>query len=176
MLEIIPESMKNDIERIIKKNRKHDKREETKKLIRKSQGFGDRVNPDFMKNVKAANAEEAILGMMLKLPEFAKRCARDDTPLKSEDFVSDFSKRVFDSIVKHIRTDEKFDIGLMNGEFSESEMSRIIKMQISREDLSNTDKVFREAVDALKAARAKEEASLDDILKAKRKSIGRQIE
>ena len=40
-----------------------------RKVVRRTAGFGDFVNRDYVKNVKAARAEEVILGLMLAFQE-----------------------------------------------------------------------------------------------------------
>ncbi|MBQ1984681.1 MAG: DNA primase, partial [Clostridia bacterium] len=68
-LEIPSESIRSDVERIFKKKKRDYKKQESQKVVRQSAGFGDRINPDYAKNVAAAKAEEAVLGMLLLYPE-----------------------------------------------------------------------------------------------------------
>jgi len=65
---IAPDAMKRDVERIISQRRKNAAKDETRKIMTSSEGYGDRVNPDFVKNPKAATAGNAIIGLLLMHP------------------------------------------------------------------------------------------------------------
>lgn len=164
-LRISADSLKRDVEKSISSRRRKENTEKKQQLLRASEGYGDRVNPDKIKNIRAASAEEVILGIMLKYPEFAVRIKNGDFKLCEEDFFSDFSKRVFKSIIE---LGSDFEIGMLNNEYTETQVGRIIKMQIAREGLSNTDKVFEESIDTLKKSKNAEEMSIEDIIKSKR--------
>lgn len=60
-----------------------------------SLGVGDRVNRDYAKNVKAAHAEETVLGLMLLFPEYTEQVRSGKTELTEDDFVTEFNRRVF---------------------------------------------------------------------------------
>ncbi len=164
-LSISADSLKHDVENKTSRRRRAVQREEKQKLIRSAEGYGDRVNPDRIKNLKAAAAEEVILGILVRYPEYAVRIAKGSFDIKSEDFVSEFSRRVFDAV---IAAGEDFEIGMLNSGFSEAEMARIIKMQVAREGLSNTDEVFSDSIKTLKDSSKKAEMSIEDIIAAKR--------
>ena len=142
-------------------------KEEKQKLIHASEGYGDRVNPDRIKNRRAAAAEDVILGILLKYPEYSAKIRSGKIELRSEDFVSEFSRRVFDAVIE---AGDGFEPGMLNADFSEPEMARIIKMQIAREGLSNTDEVFCDSIQTLKDSAKKVGMSLEDIIAAKRKN------
>ncbi len=165
-LSISAESLKRDVESKLRSRRRKVAGEQKKKIIAASSGYNDSVNPDRIKNLKAASAEEVILGIMLKHPEFADKIRNGKIDLAPEDFASGFSRRVFNSVIS---AGEDFEIGMLNGEYTESEMARIIKMQVSREGLSNTDAVFNDCIATLKASCKKADMSLEDIIAAKRK-------
>ncbi|MBR4880761.1 MAG: DNA primase, partial [Clostridia bacterium] len=164
-LSISPDSLKRDVENKISRRRKATQKEETQKMIQSVQGYGDRVNPDRIKNLKAAAAEEVILGILLKYPEYSAKIRSGKIDLKSGDFVSDFSRRVFDAVTE---AGDDFEPGMLNSFFSEAEMARLVKLQIAREGLSNTDEVFSDSVKTLKEASKKAEMSIEDIIAAKR--------
>lgn len=164
-LKISPDSLKRDVNKLIAKRNRINQNEQSKKIILESQGYGDRVNPDKIKNLKANSAEEMILGIMLKFNEYIKGVVNGKFDLKEEDFVSDFSKRVFRAITESA---DDFDIGVLNSQFTEAEMARIIKMQISREGLTVSDNIFKDSIDALREAGQKSVLSIEDIINKKR--------
>ena len=164
-LSISSDSLKMDVESKIRRRRRKDEKEEKQKLIQASAGYGDRVNPDRLKNLKASAAEELILGIMLKHPEYISMVASGKFSVSAEDFVSEFSRKVFECIMT---TRGEFDIGMLNSEFTEAQMARIIKMQVARQGLSNTDAVFADGIKTLKESSKKTDMSIEDIIASKR--------
>lgn len=165
-LKISADSLRRDVEKIISSRRRKVQREQKEKMILESQGYGDRVNPDRIRNIKANAAEETILGIMLKYPEYIDAVIKGKFSLCAEDFVSEFSRRVFLAVTE---AGDGFDIGLLNSAFSEAEMSRIIKMQIARDGLTVNERLFSDSIATLKEAGKKNELSIEDIINKKRK-------
>lgn len=165
-LAIPKDSIRADINRILKKKKNDYKKQEAQKIIRQSAGFGDRVNPDYVKNIAAAKAEESVLGMLLMYPEHRKSVIEGKSELSDNDFFTDFGKRVFNSIIEAAKSDH-FDIGLLGEFFSPEEQGRIMRIQLSRSQLSdNGVTAFNDSVSALKRETAFSDAedSVDNIL------------
>ena len=71
---------------------------------RKILGYGDRVNPDKIKNPAAVKIEEAILGILLKYPEahgHIKNILTDNL------FISEFNKKIYNIFTQTIHTLEQ---------------------------------------------------------------------
>ncbi|MBE6687229.1 MAG: DNA primase [Ruminococcaceae bacterium] len=164
-LKISADSLKRDVNKIISSRSRKNQKEQTQKIILDTQGYADRVNPDRIKNLKANSAEEMILGIMLRFHEYITGVNSGKFNLSADDFVSEFSKRVFVAITEGA---EDFDIGMLNEKFTEAEMARIVKMQIAREGLTVSDKIFADSIDTLKDAGKKETLSIADIINKKR--------
>lgn len=164
-LGISAESLKRDVEKNVSRNVRAQKKKDTEELKRRSEGFGDRVNPDYVKNVKASAAEEAILGIMTACPEYIKLVQKGKISLSADDFVSEFARRVFTAITG----DGEFDSGCLNEVFGAAEVARITGMQIARRGLANTEEALTDSIQVLKSAKAREDMSLEEILKMKRK-------
>ncbi len=149
-LDIPSESIRSDIERLLKKKRKEFKKQESQSVIRQSAGFGDRVNPDYVKNVAAAKAEESVLGMMLLYAEHRDAIRSGRISLGENDFFTDFGKRVFNAIME-IDKDSVFESSLLGEFFTPEEQGRIMRFELSRRDLSdNGSAVFAESVASLR--------------------------
>ncbi len=165
-LNIPKDSIRSDINRILKKKRSELKKQESQKIIRQSAGYGDRVNPDYAKNIAAAKAEESVLGMLLLYPEYRKQVSEGKCELTEQDFFTDFGKRVFKAIMD-MSQNGNFEIGLLGEFFSPEELGRIMRIQLSRSQLSdNGNEAFAESVAALKreTAFADSDDSVDNIL------------
>ncbi len=149
-LDIPAESIKNDVERAFKKKKREFKKQESQNVLRKSAGFGDRINPDYAKNVAAAKAEESVLGMLLLYAEHRSSVKSGKVSLAEGDFFTDFGKRVFNAIME-IDDNSVFDTSLLGEFFTPEEQGRIMRLELSRRDLSdNGPEVFAESVTSLK--------------------------
>lgn len=152
-------NVKSDIERRRRRERKKEESERVPKIISETLGYGDRINRERASNIKAAHAEEAIIGMMLIYPEYAEKIKAGTIELSPDDFVTDFNRRVFETMISD---DGGTDIGMLAQSFSFDEIARIEGMAEKRAELSdNGDEVFRENAAALKNER--KPASADDI-------------
>lgn len=159
------DGMKNDVARLIAKRNKKEKAERNSAVIREAEGFGDRINPDRIKNVGAAGAEDTVIGILAMYPELIPQTA-EKTGLAPDDFVTDFNRRVYE---KMLSLGKGFDIGLLGEDFSADEVSRVIKYTVSRQGLTdNGMKVIAQCVEKLKKSREKEGLSLEDLIAKKR--------
>ena len=165
-LEIPSESIRSDVERIFKKKKRDYKKQESQKIVRQSAGFGDRINPDYAKNVAAAKAEEAVLGMLLLYPEHRQAVQNEKIKLAETDFFTEFGKRVFCAIAE-LDAEGTFDASQLGEYFSPEEQGRIMRMQLARGELSdNSSIVFAESVSALRreTVSANDEDPLGDLM------------
>jgi hypothetical protein len=120
--------------------------------------YGDRVNPDAARNIQAAAAEEAILGLLLMYDEYRSAVVRGEPALTESDFTTDFGRRAFSAIVALQRTDGGFLFELLGETFSPDEMGRLTRMEQKRRSLTeNGISVLRSAIDTLKAGAQREE-------------------
>lgn len=149
-LDIPSESIRSDVERALKKKKKEYKKQESQNVLRKSAGLGDRINPDYARNVAASKAEESVLGMLLLYSEH-RNAVREGTILLSEaDFFTEFGKRVFNAIME-IDKNPVFEPSLLGEFFTPEEQGRIMRLELSRRDLSDNGRtVFEESIATLK--------------------------
>lgn len=165
-LDIKTENLKNDVDRRIRVNIKEKKQDESRQIYRQASGISDRINPDAMKNIKGANAERDILGLLLYYPEFNSEIKRGSVKLTADDFVTGLNRRVFEAIINISDENGSFDFGLLGAIFNAEEMGRITKMRLDREGFTKNDiNVLRECAETLKNSKEK---SLEDIINDKR--------
>ena len=162
-ISVDPQNMKRDVARQMRQKQKRETEEIKRKIVSESLGYGDRVNRDFVKNAKAARAEEAIIGILLLRPEFTAEIRRGKIALTEEDFMTEFGKRVFSVLTSF---EGHFDIGILSEIFSQDEVSRIVKMQVDRNKLTRNDlAVLQDHIQTLKSESAyrPSDDALDDI-------------
>ena len=135
-------------------------------------GVGDKVNPERAENLKAAMAEEAILGILLLYPEKMAQFAKADSALKESDFVTSFNRRIFVAL-QNMFAAGSIDISLLGAEFSNDEVSRIYQIQMKREGLtSNSDEALADNVKALKSLGASASDDIAALIMAKKAGFG----
>ena len=165
-LDISLDSLKNDSRRKISRKERSDKKEFSHNVALKTEGYGDRINPDRIKNQSAAGAEDAILGILVTYPELIEK-AKNELSLSAGDFVTEFNKRVYEAMLEHGKS---FDIGLVGEIFTQDEISRIVKNAVARQALTdNGISVLKECVQRLKTIKNKESLSIEDLIASKRK-------
>jgi len=170
-LEVTKENLKYDIDKKIKKHIKEARVNETRKIMMDAGGIGDRINPDYAKNVRAAAAEEAIISIILTYPELLKRVKDKTYDLLPGDFFTEFGKRVFEETMKLYDGETDFDYGLLGSVFSTDEMGRITSIVLKRDKLSsNGEKELSDCIKVLKKEKNRDSLSLDALLAEKRKN------
>lgn len=164
-LEIPLDSLKNDVKRKIAKRDKEEKKERNREVIRATEGYGDRVNPDRLKHLGAASAEDTVLGILTLYPELIPETV-ETVGLTEEDFVTAFNRRVY---AKMIALGSGFDTALLGEEFTQEEISRIVQNTVSRQGLTqNGMTVIAECAAKLRQGRVRQSLSLEDLIASKR--------
>ncbi len=152
-LNVDSRSVKDDVERIVKKNISRQKKVENDKMLQSAYGYSDKANPDFARAPEVAANEENVLGLMLVYPECVDKIRRDGL-LSDTDFFTELNKRIFIYLLDE--NENKEDI---NAVFSADEVGRITKMRINRMKFPiNADEVLYEAVMMLKKTMQKKSA------------------
>ena len=179
-LSLSVESLKNDVERIRRKKINEYKAKTFNNVKMNAMGIGDRTNPDAAKNIRATAAEEAILGLMLMFEEYRSGVVSGKLALVSNDFLSEFHRRIFDKIIEIHSSEGGFSSSLLGEFFSPDEMGRIQGLEQKRRALTqNGVDVFLECINSLKAEKSASggQDSLDDIqklLESKRQKMKKQ--
>jgi len=175
-LDIPVDTIRADLESKLSRKRYEEKKEESKAVMQRLTGFGDRINPDYAKAPAAAKSEEAVLGMLLLYPEHRARLFRD-AMLSEENFYTEFGKRVF-RYISDAEQSGGLDTVQADEHFTPEEIGRMTRMKRTRLELSeNGDNVFSEAVASLKREVLGKKLSekemsledLDDFLAARRR-------
>lgn len=166
---VTPDAMRRDVEKLRTKRARADKREETQKLMVTSGGYLDRINPDASKNLKAARAEEAIIGILLIHPEYIGELKNRGRELSADIFLTSFGRKVASLMIDEAKHGE-FDESSLGEWLTVEEMGRLSKLKLDRQALSNnTVEILLSCIDTLLGAAKKDELDLNEIIKNKRK-------
>ena len=155
--------IKNQVQMILRRRIKEKKSEEQRLAQSSIRYVGDRVNPDAIKDVQAASAEETILGMMLIYPEYRSAAADGSEGLGAEDFFTSFGRRSFETIIELHRSPSGFSPYMLEQMFTPDEVGRLQRMEQGRRALTeNGPSVFRAAIATLKDARSRRTDNASD--------------
>ena len=165
-LNVSSESLSRDVERLVRQNSRKSRARENETILRKTQGLGDRVNPDKIRNLAGAAAEEAILGILMNSPEFLHGCRSGKYGLEPGDFVTDLDRRIYEAMLDF----DDFDVGRLNEVFTPDEVSRAEGIAVRRRGLANTEQALTECIATLKKTTSDKSGSIEDIIKNKRKA------
>ena len=149
LLGIDPKSIKDDVDRLVRRQQREQKKQEGEKIKRETLGYGDRVNADAAKAPAIVKAEENILGLLLLYPEHRKRVFGEGL-LTEADFFSELNKNVFIFLSECFKKDADF-IDDVNSVFPPEACGRIMKMKLTRMELAdNGPSVLKECIESLK--------------------------
>ncbi len=176
------DSLHKDVDGAIRRIARAGKQQEGENARLEAMGIRDKINPGVVGHRQAASAEETILALMMLYPEHRKAVISGQVTVCAEDFITDFHRRVFSTILALENEDGGYDFSLMGEYFTSEEMGRLSRMEHNRRTMSeNGTAILRSAVDMLakekKRIAAKEAAPVEGIqmiLAGKRKQINKQ--
>ncbi len=167
---------KTALKRLVEKNNRRTYREHQKTEQRQAQenmnGVKDRLNKEKHFNLRAANAEEAIISIMIYDPDTAIKIARE---LNADTFVTGFNKHIYEILKRRIEQGREISAEDISGDFSDDEMGRISGMMMSHPREKSPDSAAREYIEILKEQSSKltpaqaAEADNDTIMEQLRK-------
>ena len=170
------EVVRNNVNRILNNLKAAEQAKNLTRIKMSIQNYGDRINPDAVKNVTANACEEGILGMLLLYEEHRAAVVSGKIDLSADDFFTELGRRIFEEIIRLQKSDGGFLFALLGETFNPDEMGRIGRMVRARESLTdNGTKVLREYVEKLRDAKSSgsKTTNLDDLLKKKREKLKR---
>lgn len=173
------DSLRRDVERAQARIQRDRHQSEARAARMSALALDDRVNPEAAGNIRAAAAEDTVLGLMLLYEEHRRAVREGAVSLTADDFVTAFNRRVFEAIMDLENSDGGFSTAVLGEQFDPDEMGRLAKLAQARRNLSeNGQSVLKAAVRTLqdeKNAVTKDDAppedSLERLLEKKRQKM-----
>lgn len=149
-MEIDSRSIDSEVNHILRRRRAEKKKAQPAELMREISGIGNRVDPDYAKNVGDSVVERTVIGVLLLRPDFLT-LLKGDYSVEADAFSSQLNRRLFEKI-SECSAAGGFDFGMLSESFTQDEVSEAEKMsQKYRRDVSVSGKeVLLEAVQRLK--------------------------
>ncbi len=132
---------------IIKKEVRTAKKREWNEVQSGRALYQDRINPQKASHLKAAMAEEQILVYLLRNPDGLKTALNF---LTSEDFVTDFNRRVFTIIIQKGQETGEVDLSVLASELKPEEMGKISGLLAKSREMDNTRQQLLDSIQVLK--------------------------
>ena len=124
------DSILKEIKKLASMRLRKEKTDMINSNMRKTEGFGDRINPDRVKYPESVKKEEMILATLMKHPEFYV----DVRDILNENlFISEFNRKIYELFIIALKAedDSGFDIVKVTKDLTPEETGRITKMIIS---------------------------------------------
>lgn len=113
------------VEKLLKKNNKLRMQKEFKDIRKSTVARLDKINPEKYENLRAANAEEALIAYLINNPDSVEYVY---SKLKQDKFSTGFNRKIYESIIDRSKNGEGTSLTDLSQDFSIDEISRIAKM------------------------------------------------
>ncbi len=117
------------------------------RTVREEENRTAAVNPQALQNPRAASAEKALLGMLLRDPASIDDAAKQLSP---QDMVTPFHERLYRMLTERRAQGLLTDLSVLAAYYTENEMAYIVRLQqsaeglaLSKEDLSRYIEIIR---------------------------------
>lgn len=141
-LEISIEAILTEVVAIKRKSFITKDKTKIKNQLSVSSGAYDRINPEKGRNLKAASAEESILALLFKNPNYYEKLK---DILKPEDLKTSFNKRVYKDFLNQISKFGDINLSRLPENFNTDEIGKITIILVKKQ-VSNT---WNEVVDCV---------------------------
>lgn len=142
---IAKHAIAEELNNLIKKKNYQQKKKEWQSI----QNFSDRkdsLNPEAAAHPKEARAEQQIIYFIYNNPDF---CAEIAGRLAPDKMVTSFNRRVYESLVNKILSDEDYSVSSFNDEFSSDEVGKITSILSEYDDKGIDKDVVYDCISAL---------------------------
>ncbi len=124
-LSVSKSAIQEQVQSLLKKRERKQSREQLSSEVKKSEQIISRINPDALKHVRAAAAEEALIGSLLLHPDRISKIASE---LPDTDMITPFNRRLYSCIVTRHSSGLLVELPILAAEFNEDEMAYITLM------------------------------------------------
>lgn len=143
--EVSKDAVLQQLKKVSARQYRENSRKEFRQLQNNLNGRGDTVNPERLKKPRSAAAEEALLAYLINNPDMAKVI---EDKLYKDGFQTEFNKKLYryfqDRIQKSL--DPMLNIA---ADFTEDEVSKIIKIASSYSTQAATSEAMQEYIDII---------------------------
>ncbi len=145
-----------EVNSLIKKERYAYTKKDWSRTVNFTNRPRDELNPEANLHRKEAYAESGIIYYLFTHPDRLGEIKARITP---DEFVTDFNRRVYESIIRKLENDEDCSVSSFNGEFSPDEVGKLTGVIEKFDDLTVDEKVAADYISVLKNYKKSSEKS-----------------
>ena len=116
------EAVAAQVEYVGKRRHKTQERREAHELRVAGATTADRINPERARHLREAVAEERLIAILYKNPDYLGALEQRITP---QDFVTEFNRAVYAALCARISENRAFDLGALAAEFEDAQIARV---------------------------------------------------
>lgn len=109
----------------MEKRRKQQQKGQMSQIVRQSETSVKKANPEAVKHVRAASAEEGLLGLLILNPEFLPRVAQKLPP---EEMVTAFNRGLYENLLARQAAGQSVELSFLSEDYDEEGMAYIARM------------------------------------------------
>lgn len=159
-------SIMMQVDKNSRKRQKQRQQKQFKAFQQQAVGIGDSINPEKVRHLRAASAEEALIAYIAKYPDHAKEVVRRLPP---EKFTTSFNRRVYQTIAGKMMDGKDYGLTEISAEFSVDEIGAIARIFAKYSDVSATREDADEYIEVIEQEHAK--INMEDVASVPTQSI-----
>ena len=141
---------------IIRQRAKSDEKKKARDLSVFASGPNERRDPQRMSNLKEALAEERLIGILLKNPDYHGDILGKIRP---EDFVTDFNREIFSVISDRLGQNRSVELIALSEQLSEEQMAKVAQVLADSASTCATRKEAMDYVETILAGKNRKSAA-----------------
>ena len=124
-LSVSKEALLEQVRYLMEKRRKQQKDKQMSAIVRKAEGLVKKANPEAAAHVRAASAEEAMLGLLLLNPDLLPEAGR---LLSADEMVTPFNQDIYRRLLERQAGGQPVELGFLAGDVDEEGMGYLSRM------------------------------------------------
>ncbi len=124
-LSVSKDALKTQMEYQLKRRKKQQMDKQMSQVLRRSEETTKKANPDAARHVRAASAEEALLGLLLLHPDYLTAVSQQ---LTADEMVTPFNRGVYEKLLSRYRQGLLVDLSVLSEDYEPEEMAYITGM------------------------------------------------
>ncbi len=138
-------------EELIKKNNRRERKQLLPQAMRRSNAETEKINPEALTFVRAAAAEEGLIGLLLQHPDWIESAAKELPP---DDIVTAFNRRLYKLLIERQQQRLVIELPLLAGFFGEEEMAYIARLWQAAQTLAGSEADMKRYIDIIRQEKA----------------------
>ncbi len=156
-LNVSKEAIRQEVDARRRKARRQAESAQWRKEVTFTDKKRDAVNPEAFDHPREDKAEQGIIYYLWANPDRYNDIRERITP---QEFVTDFNRRVFESLCAKIQAMQDYSLSSFNEEFSPDEVGRIVGMIEKYKQLSVDENVCRDYIEVIRSFRENESSRI----------------